>query len=77
MPCTAKQPEDIGRLRRLLTEKQSAAWLGMGWTTWMREREKIEHIRLGKFRRYTEEFLVRYQNSCRVKPTQAGEPAAT
>ena len=72
MPCVAKQPDDIGRLRRLLTEKQSAARLGMGWTTWLKERDKIEHIRLGKFRRYTEDFLARYQDSCRVKPTKNG-----
>jgi len=70
MPCIARQPDDIDDDDRLLTEKQSAAWLGMGWTTWIKEREKIEYIRVGKFRRYTKRILRRYQNRCVVRPTQ-------
>jgi hypothetical protein len=76
MPCIAKQPDDIDDDDRLLTEKKSAAWLGMGWSAWTKERDKIEYIRVGKFRRYTKRILRRYQNSCHVRPTQVSERAA-
>jgi hypothetical protein len=68
MPCVTKQPDDIGRLHRLFTERQSAQRLGYGWTTWTRERVHIEHIMVGRFRRYTEEALLRHQRARTVKP---------
>jgi hypothetical protein len=69
MPCTARQPDEISPAERLMTEKQAAAWLGYGWTSWLRERDRIAYIRLGKFRRYKPRFLERYQATCIVKPT--------
>jgi hypothetical protein len=68
MPAVAKQPDDIDPEERLLTEKEAAAWLGMGWTSWVKEREKIAYIRIGRFRRYTRRILRRHQQSCVVKP---------
>jgi hypothetical protein len=68
MPCVARQPDWIIPSERLLTEKQSAAWLGMGWTSWVRAREQIAYIRVGRMRRYKVRFLEKYQASCTVKP---------
>jgi len=69
MPCVTQQPDNIGRLQRLNTEKQAAKKLGYGWTTWTRERASIEHVKVGLFKRYTDEALLRHQRARTVKPT--------
>jgi hypothetical protein len=69
MPCVAKQPDNIDDDDRLMTEKASAAFLGMGWTTWTKERHLIPFFMVGSFKRRTKRILRRYQNSRLVKPT--------
>ena len=76
MPQIVTQPDDVDDDDRLLTERQSAKLLGMGWPLWTKERDKIPYIQVGQFKRRTKQILRRYQASRLVKP-QAGEPAAT
>jgi len=69
IPKIVTQPPDVDDDDRLLTEKQSALFVGMGWPLWTKERDKIPYIQVGKFKRRTKRILRRYQNSRLVKPT--------
>lgn len=75
MPLTAKQSDEIDPDDRLLTEKESAARLGVGWPLWTRVRDQIEYVRFGKYRRYTPRALARFQRQRTVKPRTTEEVA--
>ena len=68
MPQIVTQPDDVDDDDRLLTERQSATCLGMGWPLWTKERDKIPYIQVGQFKRHTKRILRRYQKSRLVKP---------
>jgi hypothetical protein len=71
VPQIVTQPDDVDDDDRLLTEKQSALFLGMGWPTWTKVRHEIPYIQVGQFKRHTKRILRRYQNSRLVKPRDA------
>ena len=68
MPPNIEQPADLGPLPRLHDEKAARLRLRLGHNKWQRERAKIEHIRIGGRRFYTDAALLAYFKQVTVKP---------